>query len=86
MVADLQEAHLNRDERNVAVEQADDVEEPGRDLFGHDHGAMVVLRIALALDVPVLDRADNVGFVSGAQLDLNLVAGLGLWIGEQVDP
>ncbi len=48
---------------------------------------MLVLRIAALLDVPVLDRADDVDLVGGAQLDLDLVASVRLGVRqEQVEP
>lgn len=42
--AHLDRAYLNGNDRDEPVEQADDVEEPGGDLPGDDHGYMLVLR------------------------------------------
>ena len=48
-----------------AIEEADDVEEPGCDFLSHDDGHMVVLGISPTFQVPVFDRPDDVRFVCG---------------------
>jgi hypothetical protein len=44
---------------------------------------MLILRVALALDVPVLDCANDVCFVRFAELDLEFVAPIRLRVLEQ---
>src|SRR5206468_2031669 len=66
-------AHLNRDQRNYSVEQANHVQEPTCNIFRYDDRGMLVLRISLLLDVPVFKRADNVRFIRLAKLNLNFV-------------
>src|SRR5262249_13164387 len=73
---ELDRGHLNGDDRNEPIEQADDVEEPGRYLLGDDHGDVLILRPPPALSVPVLDGADDVRLVSRAELQLNLVTSI----------
>jgi hypothetical protein len=75
-IAELDRAHLDGDDRDEPVEQADDVEEPGRYLLGDYHRHMVVLRPAAAFCIPVLDRADDVRLVGRAELQLDLVTGV----------
>jgi hypothetical protein len=79
--------HLNRDERDSAVEQVDDVQEPARDVLGHDHGAVLILRVSLAFDVPILDRPNDVGLVRKSKLNFNFVAAIAFGLlKEQVQP
>ena len=44
---------------------------------------MLILRVALPLDVPIFDCADDVGFVRRAELDFDLVAPLRLGVLQQ---
>ena len=39
---------------------------------------MLILRVTLPLNVPVFDGANDVRFIGRAELDLNLIAPLGL--------
>jgi hypothetical protein len=64
--AEVQRPHLDCDQRNGLVEQADDVEEAAGVVFGDNDGDMVELGVAGFLDIPVLDRADDVGLVGRA--------------------
>jgi hypothetical protein len=43
---------------------------------------MLVLRVSLPLDIPIFDGSDDVRFVGGPELNLNLVAA-GLKVLEQ---
>ena len=66
--------HLQRDQRNGAIEQRNDITEAGGNIFGDNDGRMLVLRIELSLMVPIFDGADDVAFVGGAELDFDFVA------------
>jgi hypothetical protein len=66
--------HLNRDQRDEAVEQPNDVQEPTGDLLRDNDRRVVVLRIALPLDVPVFEGADDVRFIGLSELDLDFEA------------
>ena len=57
-----------------AIKQADDIQKPARDVFGHNHGCVLILRESPSFDVPVLDCSDDVALVCRAELDLNLVS------------
>ncbi len=47
-------------------------------ILRNDHAAMIVLRVPLSLDVPVLDGADDVAFVGSAQLNFHLIPAVGI--------
>ena len=79
----MEGAQLDRDKRDEAVEQADHVEEPAGDVLGDEDRDVVVLGIALPLDVPVLDGADDVRLVGLAELDLDFVPPVGLGVLKQ---
>jgi hypothetical protein len=49
------------------------VQESCSDVFSHDDGAVLVLRVTLPFDVPILDRPNDVTLISTSELDLNLV-------------
>ena len=72
-VVDLDGVELNRHERDEPVEQADHVEEPCRDLLGHDDGDVLVLGPPATLVVPILDRPHDVRLISGSELKLDFV-------------
>jgi hypothetical protein len=82
-VTDLEELDVDGDDRDLAVEQADDVEEPGGDVLGDDDRDVLVLGVAAPFVVPVLDGADDVRLVGRAELELDLVAGVGLGVVQQ---
>ena len=48
------------------------------EVLGDQHRTMIVLRVALPLDVSVLDRADEVRLVRRAELKLDFVAAPGV--------
>src|SRR5262245_50313317 len=47
--------HFQGDQRDGPVEKLDHVQEPGRDVLRHDDRRVLVLRVPLPLDVPILD-------------------------------
>jgi hypothetical protein len=63
LLADLKGTHLESDQWNGSVKKTNDAEEPAGDVFGHDYGTVVILRIALPLDIPVFNRSDDVTLV-----------------------
>ena len=71
---------LYSDEGNCTVEQRDDVQKAARDVLRDQDCAMVILRIALPLDVPILDGSNDMGLVCRAELKLNLIATFGVRI------
>ncbi len=73
-------ADLDGDESDRLVEQADYVEEPAGDVLCDDDRNMIALRLTGLLDVPVLDRADDVRLVGGTQLQLYLVTSAGIGV------
>ena len=81
IVGDPQRGHLDCHNQDDHVEQADHVEEPTRDLFGHDHRYVVVMRIPAAFGVPILEGTDDVGPVRGPSCNSTLyrvdVSGVG---------
>lgn len=86
-IADLEGAQLDRDERNKPLEQADHVEESAGDVLSDNHRDMLVLRVSAALQVPVLDGSDDMSLVGRTQLNLDLIPGRRLRLGqEQVQP
>src|SRR5438067_95032 len=74
---------LKRDQRNKAIEQCDYVEKAACDVLGDDDRGVVVLRVPLTLDIPIFDRANDVGLIGLAQLDLDFVALARRWISQQ---
>jgi hypothetical protein len=74
VIPEPQGVHLYRNERDGAIEEADHVQEASGDLFSDDDRAVLVLGVPLALNVPVLYCANDVGFVRRPELDLYLVA------------
>lgn len=77
MRPNLMGLHLKRDQRHCAIEQADDIQEAARDVLRDEHCAVLVLRIALPLDVPVFDGANDVSLISCSELKLDFCQGLG---------
>jgi len=65
---------LEGDQRYRSIEQRDDAQKAAGNVFGDQNRTMIVLRIALLLDIPVLDRSDDVGFVCRAELNLDLIS------------
>ncbi len=53
-----------------AVEQSNHIEESGCDVLPNDDRRMLVLRILLALNIPVLNSSDQVRFIRRAELRL----------------
>ena len=70
---DPQSVELDRHKGNRAGQKRQYVEEPTRDVLGHNDGAMLVARVAPSLDVPVLDTADDVRFVRWTKHELDFV-------------
>src|SRR5262249_44998910 len=56
------------------MEQADDIQESAGNIFCNKDGGVLVLRISLSFQVPVLDGSNDMAFISAAQLHLDLVA------------
>ena len=83
LVTYLDRAYLKSDKGNEAVEQAYYVQEATRDVLSYDDSRVVILRIALTLDVPVLNGADDVRLVGPTELNLNLIALTRGWISKQ---
>jgi hypothetical protein len=73
-----QRLHLYSNQRDCAVKKVDDIEEASRDLFSYQRGAVFVLRIPFSLNVPILNRSDNVGLVGSAELhfDFRVLGGI----------
>ena len=65
--------HLKRDQGHCPIEQADDIEEAARDVLRDEHRTVLVLRIALPLDVPVLDSSNDMGLIGGTELKLDFI-------------
>ena len=83
MPSDLNRGHLNGDEWNETVEEADNVQETACDVLRNNNCRVIVLRIAFAFDVPVLEGPDDVGFICPSKLDFNLVSAVGVSILEE---
>ncbi len=58
----------------------DDIQESAGYVLGHDDGAVVVLRVSLPLDVPVFDGPDDMGFIGRSELQLDLIAAIGIGV------
>jgi hypothetical protein len=78
---------LDGDYGDRTAEQAHDIQEAAGDIFGDQDGDVLVGGVALALDVPVFDGADDVAGVRGPEHDLDLEADAFFRIGqEHVEP
>ncbi|MCH8855936.1 MAG: hypothetical protein IIA03_06800 [Proteobacteria bacterium] len=69
--------------RNDTIEQADYIEETTGDVFGDDDRTVVVLRVTLALDVPVFDCPNYVTLVTSTKLYFDFIPPSGIWILQQ---
>jgi hypothetical protein len=79
--------HLEGQQWDGSTDQGQDVHVAGRDLLGHEHGGVLILRVSFAFDVPILDRPNDVGLVRKSKLDFNFVAAIALGLlKEQVQP
>jgi hypothetical protein len=54
-----------------------------RDFLGDDNRAVLEGRIALPLDIPILDGADDMTFINHAKHDLDLVTDVAFEVGHQ---
>lgn len=68
---------MDSDQGDGLVEEVDDIEKPTRDFLSDDDGDVFVLGKSTTLIIPVLQGSDDVAFVSGSELDLDLVARVG---------
>src|SRR5262249_53100925 len=80
IIAHLKCSHLNRDDWNRTVEQTNDVQESRSDVFGNDHGAMVVLRVPSSFNVPVLDSPNDMALVRATKLKLDLESSIVVYV------
>ena len=86
-IANLYCAELNRDQWDGMVKQPNDVEEPTRNVLSDDDGDVFVLRVALSLDIPILNGPDNVRLVEASKLQFNGIAPIAIRIGkQQIEP
>src|ERR1039458_10089587 len=73
-IADFVGSQFEGNQRDGAIEELNNIQKSGSYFFGNDDSGMLVLGIALSFNVPILDCADDVAFVGGAQLNFNLVS------------
>ena len=67
-ILDFEGVQLDGDHGNRACEEGEGIQESAGDVVGHDHGAVVVGRVAAALDVLILDGPQDVALVAGSDL------------------
>ena len=65
--------HLNGDEWDRPIEQLNHVEEARSDILGDDDGAVLVLREAPALDVPIFKGTNQVTLVECTKHEFDFV-------------
>ena len=79
----LTRSHLDGHERDHPVEETDNVQKTTGYVFSNNHGGVFILRITFPFNIPIFYGANNMAFVGGAELDLNLVSPSRLSILEQ---
>ena len=67
---------LQRNDRDGAIQEPNYIKESGSDLFSNNDGAMIVSWKSLPLDVPVLDRPNDVARIQSPKHYLDLVSKL----------
>ena len=81
--AKLKRTELDRNQRHCAIEKTQDIEKSRRDFFSYYDGAVIPLWAALAFNVPILDRSNDVAFIERAQHHLHFVINFFLSIAHQ---
>lgn len=55
------------------AKETDSVQEAACDVLGNEYSRVIVLRISLALYIPVFDRSNDMGLIGCPQLKFSLV-------------